>query len=74
MSARWAMVCGTAIAVALALGGCATVAPWERERLAHPAMRPGTETERAEFDAHIAGARESALDPGAAGGGGCGCN
>lgn len=63
-----------AIALALVLSGCATVAPWQRGRLAHPAMQQTPEPERASFDAHVAGARESALDPEAAGGGGCGCN
>lgn len=54
--------------------GCATVRPWERERLAHPAMSEQPDPEAAGFDAHVAGARESALDPSASGGGGCGCN
>lgn len=53
---------------------CATVQAWERERLANPAMADVPDPERAAFDSHIAGARESALDPGSAGGGGCGCN
>lgn len=57
-----------------AMSGCATVAPWARGRLAHSAMQPTPDPERAAFDAHVAGARESALDPDAAGGGGCGCN
>ena len=61
-------------ALAVLLGACRTIAPWERGALAHPAMREVAESERAAFDAHVAGARESALDPGAAGGGGCGCN
>ena len=55
-------------------GGCATVSPWERERLAHPAMDEETDPEAAAFDGHLAGAREAALDPGSSGGGGCGCN
>lgn len=58
----------------LPVHGCATVQPWERERLASPAMAEVQEPERAAFDAHVAGAREAALDPGGAGGGGCGCN
>lgn len=62
------------VLAALLAGGCATVQPWQRERLASPAMAPVPEPERAAFDAHVAGARESALDPGGAGGGGCGCN
>jgi len=59
---------------ALALGGCATVPAWERETLAQPAMAAEPDPEATAFEAHFDGARESALDPGAAGGGGCGCN
>jgi hypothetical protein len=58
----------------LALGGCATVQPWERELLAHPAMAESTDPEGEAFDAHVRGAHEAGLDPGASGGGGCGCN
>ncbi len=65
------------IAVAMALSalssGCVTVQPYERELLAHPAME-GDEGSWGSFSKHIEGARESALDPGASGGGSCGCN
>jgi hypothetical protein len=61
-------------AAVLALGGCATVQPWERELLAHPAMAESTDPEGEAFDAHVRGAHEAGLDPGASGGGGCGCN
>jgi len=63
-----------ALGLALTLSACATVRPWERERLAHPAMADEPDPEAAAFDAHVAGARESALDPASSGGGGCGCN
>ncbi|MCC6876170.1 MAG: DUF4266 domain-containing protein [Sandaracinaceae bacterium] len=56
------------------LAGCATVQPWERESLSHRAMQSEVDPEGGAFDAHVAGAREAALDPGASGGGGCGCN
>lgn len=62
------------LSLALALAGCASVPPWRRGRLAHPAMADTLDPEGAAFDAHWRGAREPALDPGAAGGGGCGCN
>lgn len=68
-----AWLVASAIAV-LALGGCATVQPWERELLAHPAMAESTDPEGEAFDAHVRGAHEAGLDPGASGGGGCGCN
>jgi hypothetical protein len=58
----------------LLVSGCATVQPWERETLSHPAMTGGVDPEWNAICAHIAGAREAALDPGASGGGGCGCN
>ena len=62
------------VALALSFAACAPLAPWRRGRLAHPAMADAPDPEGAAFDAHLRGAREPALDPGAAGGGGCGCN
>lgn len=58
----------------LAPAGCVPVAAWDRERLARPEMSDAAHPEAAGFDAHLRGAREAALDPAAAGGGGCGCN
>lgn len=58
----------------VSLVGCGTVPPWRRGRLAHPAMADSCDPEGAAFDAHWRGAREPALDPAGAGGGGCGCN
>jgi hypothetical protein len=37
-------------------------------------MSEEPDPEGAAFDAHVDGARESALDPAESGGGGCGCN
>ena len=65
------VACGLACA---AVGGCAPVRPWERGTLAQPAMSEEPDPEGAAFDAHLDGARESALDPSRSGGGGCGCN
>lgn len=62
------------LAVALGVPACVPVAAWDRERLAHPAMGDSAHEACAGFDAHVRGARESALDPATAGGGGCGCN
>jgi hypothetical protein len=58
----------------LVLSGCVPVAAWQRERLAAPSMQDAARPECAAFDGHVRGARESALDLGASGGGGCGCN
>lgn len=60
--------------IAMVSTGCGGVHAWERERLAHPAMQDELDPDSAAFDAHVAGATESALDPSASGGGGCGCN
>lgn len=69
------LACAAALSCAAVLtGGCATVRPWERERLAHPAMADDPDPEASAFDGHVAGARDAALDPAASGGGGCGCN
>lgn len=54
--------------------GCASVAAYERETLAHRAMTEPLDPERQGLSAHVAGAREAALDPGNSAGGGCGCN
>ena len=65
----------SAVAIcAVAAPGCATVAPYERETLSRRSMRVDADPEGDAVRAHVAGAREAALDPGASGGGGCGCN
>ena len=60
----------------LALGGCATVKPYEREQLSRPSMDFGRESGEAAFRAHEQESREGAMgSAGLAGaGGGCGCN
>jgi len=62
------------VTLGLAAAGCAPVPAWERETLAHPAMRDDADPEGQAVSRHVAGAREAALDPGSSGGGGCGCN
>lgn len=68
--ARWR----TLLLMCTALGGCAHVAPYEREHLA----RPGMATEREElcehFPAHVQDSREGAGGRTDSAGGGCGCN
>jgi len=66
------------LAAAMALSGCASVQPWEKGKLAQPAMTfgasplaPGLETRYAE---HIYTSREGASGGSGVGGGGCGCN
>lgn len=57
-----------------ALGGCATVSPWEREYLATPAMDAELEEGEGEFQAHVFDSREGATGGHGSTGGGCGCN
>lgn len=66
---------GAAIVLAcVTQSACASVPAWERETLSRREMADEPDPEWAAIRRHIAGARESALDPVAAGGGGCGCN
>jgi len=67
-----ALAIGALLAVLAA--GCANVPAYERETLSHRAMRDDVDPEGDAVGAHIAGAREAALDPATSGGGGCGCN
>lgn len=62
-----------ALPVALSLGGCAEVQPWERGNLAKPQMALDPYPLQSELRGHSYGARE-AVGPGNSGsGGGCGC-
>lgn len=61
------------VAVALALSGCAAVAPWERGHLAKPHMALEPYPVQKALREHIYTAREAASGGGATSGGGCGC-
>jgi hypothetical protein len=63
-----------AFAFAVALGGCVSVAPYEREYLASPAMNAELEEGESEFQAHVFDSREGATGGHGSTGGGCGCN
>lgn len=63
-----------AACVALLLGACAHVAPYEREDLSRPSMDAERETRETAFRAHVHDAREGATGGHGAAGGGCGCN
>ena len=54
--------------------GCATVAPYEREHLASPAMDAELEASEAGFRSHVHDAREGSTGGHGSTGGGCGCN
>ena len=54
--------------------GCATVKPWQRERLADPIMQSDRNPlQTAQLD-HVYFSREAASGGRSVGGGGCGCN
>jgi len=59
---------------AAALGGCATVAPFERETLAREDMQFGGAAQLHLAEAHATDVREGSIGGLSAGGGGCGCN
>ncbi len=58
----------------LGLAGCATVRPWQRERLTARCMATDEPTSPAMYDAHVRAVRIGDVVAAGAGGGGCGCN
>ena len=62
------------LVLALMLGGCETVAPWERGTLAKPEMQWQTDTVEARLKGQLYNSKEAASGGGGAAGGGCGCN
>lgn len=54
--------------------GCVSVAPYEREYLASPAMNAELEEGEGEFSSHVFDSREGATGGHGSTGGGCGCN
>ncbi len=58
--------------VALASSGCAHVAPYERELLAHSTMTTADLARPSEE--HVRAVQEGAIGGGMSAGGGCGCN
>jgi len=63
----------TLLSAALSLGGCATVQPWQRGRLADPAMTFDPDPAQTAFMTHWQEAREGAAGGFGVQGGGCGC-
>ena len=65
----------TALLIALAwLGGCATILPYERERLAQRDMQLASSPEMSLAEGHATEVREGAVGGLGGAGGGCGCN
>ena len=63
-----------AAALPLLAAGCISVAPYEREYLASPAMNAEMEEGEGDFQAHVFDSREGATGGHGSTGGGCGCN
>lgn len=61
-------------ALSVAAAGCATVAPYERERLSRPDMALGRNGDAASGEEHASAYREGSSGALGASGGGCGCN
>ena len=62
------------ILLALSLGGCAEVQPWQRGTLAKPHMALDPHSLRTALVAHVRSAREAASGSVSKDGGGCGCD
>jgi hypothetical protein len=62
-----------AFATAIAVSGCVTVKPHERQHLALPEMDPATDALEETFHSHVESAREGGFGGHGASGGGCGC-
>ncbi|MCB9736105.1 MAG: DUF4266 domain-containing protein [Deltaproteobacteria bacterium] len=69
-----AVVAVTLAAGAVASGGCVTVQPWERGRLAKGPMIFGADPHSEGLEQHMFQYREGAAGGFGGGGGGCGCN
>lgn len=62
------------VSLVLALGGCVTVRPEDKEFLADPAMTFGSHGTSAAHEEHVFNNREASFGGGGVAGGGCGCN
>ena len=70
---RRALVSVVAITIALAGSGCATVQPWQRGRLADPAMLFDADASQVAYLTHWQEAREASSGGYGVQSGGCGC-
>lgn len=60
--------------IALLLGGCTVIEPWQRDVLARPEMSLDQSPLDAAIDDHIYFSKEASSGGRGFGGGGCGCN
>ena len=73
-SVRRALPLWECAAILLGLAGCATVAPYERERLAQADMSLGRNADAKAGEEHATAYREGSSGAVGSSGGGCGCN
>ena len=62
------------LVLCMSLSGCASVAPWERGRLAKPQMASEPEPLQRQLRDHVHESREAGAGSGIGRGGGCGCD
>lgn len=74
LAARMACATTLALSIACCVQGCATVAPYERERLARTDMELGAAGDVSAGAEHATAYREGSSGGFGASGGGCGCN
>ncbi len=67
------MLAAAVAGAALIAGGCATVHPWQRGRLADPSMEFDADSSQIAYMAHWQEAREAAAGGYGVQSGGCGC-
>ncbi|MGD8863606.1 MAG: DUF4266 domain-containing protein [Myxococcales bacterium] len=70
----WSGFLAALLAVVAGTGGCATVAPYERERLAKRDMIAGRDADARAGQEHATAYREGSSGAVGSSGGGCGCN
>jgi len=71
---RWALAISFVLGLLAGGAGCATVHPWERERLAARDMQLDPDGLALDLEEHTHEVREAAAGGFGSGGGGCGCN
>ncbi len=69
-----APILSAAAGLALILGGCANVKPYEREKLADPIMDPSWQASKQAMEQKFYSTREGGMGGPTAVGGGCGCS
>lgn len=64
----------TILACLIAITGCTTVQPWERDQLSKAQMQWETDKMQSAFDRHVYFSKEASSGGTTTSGGGCGCN